>query len=198
MRCVVFSHERPRLHACKSKSSKCDTHAKIRRHFPQSQRAACQGVVQVVVPSNEIQIEPEIDRSSYFDRHTSVARVRPTLYSSQAALHNSIEMLALALACLTLHATPRVLPLRSSMMSGTRTSFSTRTEMVTNGGNRARVAVSLAMEKPTEASGDHKKGRFFLPVVFSALSVACALALGRTMSLQPLYPFKTDSLSWRE
>ena len=29
MRCVVFSHERPRLHACKSKSSKCDTHAKI-------------------------------------------------------------------------------------------------------------------------------------------------------------------------
>ena len=84
------------------------------------------------------------------------------------------------------------------MMSGTRTSFSTRTEMVTNGGNRAHVAVSLAMEKPTEASGDHKKGRFFLPVVFSALSVACALALGRTMSLQPLYPFKTDSLSWRE
>jgi hypothetical protein len=54
------------------------------------------------------------------------------------------------------------------------------------------------MEKPTEASGDSKKGRFFLPVVFTALSVACALALGRTMSLQPLYPFKTDSLSWRE
>jgi len=45
-------------------------------------------------------------------------------------------------------------------------------------------------------SGDSKKGRFFLPVVFTALSVACALALGRTMSLQPLYPFKTDSLSW--
>lgn len=82
-------------------------------------------------------------------------------------------------------------------MSGARTSFPTRTEMVTNGGNRSRV-VSLAMEKPTEASGNNKKGRFFLPVVFTALSVACALALGRTMSLQPLYPFKTDSLSWRE
>ena len=109
----------------------------------------------------------------------------------------STEMLALALACLTLHATPSVLPLRSSMMRGARTSFPTRTEMVTNGGNRSRV-VSLAMEKPTVGSGDSKKGRFFLPVVFTALSVACALALGRTMSLQPLYPFKTDSLSWRE
>ena len=79
----------------------------------------------------------------------------------------------------------------------------TRTVLFTDVDGRARFkeearVVSLAMEKPTVGSGDSKKGRFFLPVVFTALSVACALALGRTMSLQPLYPFKTDSLSWRE